>query len=135
MRNFLGKKRNKHTIYLPGRSFHEEPIISETPLLVVEEFFTPQTEEELRVWREERKQWEKQNDPNYYVHPKYWYKRTPGLCGQGYSILIDEYYERLDERREERLAKLKTKFPFIALGVISGSVVGATLLRIFRIFR
>lgn len=52
-------------------------------------------------------------DPNYYVHPKYWYKTPSGACGQGRVYAEETYRRRQWERRKEQEAKLQEKFPFV----------------------
>lgn len=117
MKNFLGRRnKDKYTIYLLDDSFNADP---NEELEVVEQVVSPLMQailsnadpEELERLRKENKEWEKANNPNYYVHPKYWYKRHPGECGQGYVYAMETYHEHLDERRKEKEAQLKAKFP------------------------
>lgn len=132
MKNLLSRKRNdEFTIYISGRGLdEEETVFTEVPMVIEERIplgfdevtgnfiFPPKPGPD--------------EDPNYYVHPKYWYKRHPGKCGQGYRYAMEDYYENLAERRQERLAKLKAKSPLIASIVIVGAIAGIVLYKVLR---
>lgn len=128
----LFKKRNKagDTIYILGDSFYADPkeeleVVEQGVPPLIQAMLSTTDPEEMKRLRKEQKEWEKENDPNYYVHPKYWYKRYPGTCGQGFSYATETYYERLAERRKEQEAKLKAKFPPAVVFIVGRYVVEA----------
>lgn len=132
MKNFLSRQRkDEFTIYISGRGLEEEETdFTEVPMVIEERIplgfdevtgnfiFPPKPGPD--------------EDPNYYVHPKYWYKRHPGQCGQGYRYAMEAYYENLAERRQERLSKLKSKLPLIGFIVVVGTIAGVVFYKAFR---
>lgn len=132
MKNFLSrKKKDEFTIYISGRGFDEQESYSIEPLVEVEQIRTMDFDEETGEFIFPPKPGPDE-DPNYYVHPKYWYKRFPGECGQGYRYAMEGYYENLAERRQARLAKLKTKLPVLGLVATIGIIGGVAWKHVFK---
>lgn len=115
MKNIFHKsKKDTYTMYLLGDIFYEDsqedPVIEEVPW-DIQEILSCNDPKKREEFRKKREEWEKEHNPNYYVHPRYWYKFHPGECGQGYRYAVKNYNRHIDERRKEQEAKLKAKFP------------------------